>query len=359
MTEVFKVDPLNPDINVLKRCAYILRSGGLVVFPTETVYGLGADAFNTASVRRVYEIKQRPLDNPLIVHISNFKQLKLVVSEVPESAWRLIKSMWPGPLTIVLKKSQKVPDIVTAGLPKVGVRMPAHPVALKLIELAETPVVAPSANISGKPSPTSAEHVIQDLYGRVDAIIDTGETLLGIESTVVDLTSDPPTLIRAGPVTVEALEKMLGVKISVPAHAKGLKKEAAVPRSRYPHYEPDVPLILIEANDYSDLGRLAEEVIKIAKKYLSMGHRVAIVASKETLRYYSSLSEIKLILLGSRSRPYEVAKNLFKVLRSLSSLNVDVAICEGFEERGLGLAIMSRLREASGQNIMRIRTDTA
>ncbi|MCD6428609.1 MAG: threonylcarbamoyl-AMP synthase, partial [Desulfurococcales archaeon] len=154
MTEIFKVDPLSPSTDILERCARILRFGGLVVFPTETVYGLGADAFNPASVRRVYEIKQRPLDNPLIVHISSFKQLELVVSEVPENAWKLIKAVWPGPLTIVLRKSQKVPDIVTAGLPKVGVRMPAHPVALKLIELADTPVVAPSANISGKPSPT-------------------------------------------------------------------------------------------------------------------------------------------------------------------------------------------------------------
>ena len=359
MTVIYKVDPLKPDIEILKKCASILKSGGLVVFPTETVYGLGADAFNSASVRRVYEIKRRPRDNPLIVHISSFKQLELVVSEIPENAWRLIKSLWPGPLTVVLKKSERVPDVVTAGLPKVGVRMPAHPVALKLIELAETPVVAPSANISGRPSPTTAEHVIQDLCGKVDVIIDTGETLLGIESTVVDLTSDPPTLIRAGPVQVEMLEKLLGTKINIPACAKGLKREASVPRSRHSHYEPGVPLILIEADDYSDLNRLAGEVIKVARKHLSMGRRVAIIASKETLQYYSSLPNIRLIQLGSRSRPYEIAKNLFKVLRSLSSLNVDIAICEGFEEKGLGLAILSRLREASRQNIVKVRTSKA
>jgi len=356
MTKVFKVDPLNPDIRVIEKCAEILRSGGLVVFPTETVYGLGASAFDPQAVRKVFEIKERPLGNPLIVHVSGLDQFSSVVAQIPEQAWRLVKAMWPGPLTIVLRKSHRVPDIVTGGLPKVGVRMPAHPVAIKLIELTSVPLVAPSANISGRPSPTTAEHVIQDLYGKVDAIIDTGETLLGIESTVVDLTTTPPTLIRAGPVPVETLESMLNTKIKVPAHARGLRQEdKEVPRSKYAHYEPGTPLVLVEMNSYSNLLRLAKEVSKVAQHYLNKGYRVGIIASKETQHYYSRLPGVKLILIGSRKKLYEVAKNVFKVLRSLNSLDIDIAICEGFDEKGLGLAIMSRLREASRQNIIKVR----
>ena len=355
MTEVFKVDPLNPDIRVIEKCAEILRSGGLVAFPTETVYGLGASVFNPQAVRKVFEIKERPFGNPLIVHISGLEQFSSVVAEVPEQAWRLIKAMWPGPLTLVLRKSHRVPDIVTGGLPKVGVRMPAHPVAIKLIELTSVPLVAPSANLSGRSSPTTAEHVIQDLYGRVDAIIDTGETLLGIESTVVDLTTTPPILIRAGPVLVETLESMLNTKVKVPAHARGLRQEdREVPRSKYTHYKPGTPLVLVEMNNYSNLLRLAKEVSKVAQHYLNKGYRVGVIASKETQHYYSRLSRVKLITIGSRKKLYEVAKNVFKVLRSLNSLNIDVAICEGFDERGLGLAIMSRLREASRQNIIKV-----
>ncbi len=356
MTEIFRVDPLDPDLNVIKKCANILRSGGLVVFPTETVYGLGADAFNSEAVRKVFVIKERPLGNPLIVHISNLDQLNYVTADVPKHAWKLIETMWPGPLTLVLRKSQKVSDIVTGGLPKVGVRMPAHPVAIKLIESANTPLVAPSANISGRPSPTIVNHVLQDLYGKVDAIIDTGETLLGIESTVVDLTTKPPTLIRAGPVSIETLEKILGTKINVPAHARGLKQvDKQAPRSKYIHYVPGTSLVLVELDDYSNLTKLTEKISEVAKNYLEKGYKVAIIASRETLHHYSRLIGIKLVVLGSRKRLYEVAKNVFKVLRNLNSLNVDVAICEGFDEKGLGLAIMSRLREASKQNIIKVK----
>ncbi len=352
-TRIIRVDPIYPNVKDIKVCAEVIRSGGLVAFPTETVYGLGANAYDREAVKKIFIAKNRPPDNPLIVHICDFKQLENIVTEIPDKALRLVKNAWPGPLTIILPKHSSVPDEVTAGLDTVAVRMPAHPVALKLIELSGVPIAAPSANLAGRPSPTTPSHVIQDLYGRVDIIIDAGETFFGVESTIINLLTEPPTLLRPGPLPIEKIEEFLGEKIYVPEFARGFEEAriALSPGTKYRHYAPSTPLIIVETSDYSQLNKLVSAVKDLASKYLSEGRKIAIIASKETAHQYAGFMVLE---IGSRENLYEVAKNLFKVLREIDTMNVDLGIVEGFEEKGIGLAIMNRLRKASGFNIVRI-----
>lgn len=224
-TQIIKINPRKPDISKIKMIAEILRKSGLVAFPTETVYGLGAIALDPKAVKKIFEVKGRPTDNPLIIHIADKKEVHRLVKEVPKEAEKLINKFWPGPLTIILKKSEIVPDIVTANLDSVAIRMPANKIALALIKEAKVPVAAPSANLFSKPSPTSAEHVIQDLYGKIDVIIDGGKTKIGVESTIIDLTINPPMLLRPGKITLEKLEKVLGkVEIHQSVNKKKIKK---------------------------------------------------------------------------------------------------------------------------------------
>ena len=233
--------------------------------------------------------------------------------------------------------------------------MPSHPIASNLIKLSGVPIAAPSANLAGRPSPTTAEHVIRDLYGRIELIIDGGETLFGVESTIIDVTVKPPRLLRPGPIPVEELERVLGFEIEIPAYARGLvEAEAALsPGMKYRHYAPKTPIKLIEAERYDDHEAYASKVLRVAKEASSKGLKVAILASQETAKYYTSKG-FKALVLGSRENPYEIAKNLFKVLRKLDDLDLDLAVCEGFEEKGLGLTIMNRLRKASGYDIVRV-----
>ena len=349
MTKVVRVSPDNPDAHVLIECARVIKAGGLVAFPTETVYGLGANAFNEEAVRRVFKVKGRPPNNPLIVHIASLNQLGEVALSIPERAWKLIRWGWPGPLTLVLRRRGGLPKEVTAGLNTVAVRMPAHPVALKLIELSETPLVAPSANLSGRPSPTTAEHVIQDLYGKVDVIIDGGETIYGLESTIIDITVDPPEILRPGAVPVEAIERALNVEVRV-KHVVGPPKAGSLRR-----YAPRTPIIVVEASDYGDLESYAEGVKHVVREQVSKGLKTAVIASLETHRYYRDLGgEVEVVLLGSRKDVFSVGRELFKVLREVDKLGVDVAVAEGFEERGLGVSIMDRLRKASNYRIVKL-----
>ncbi|MCS7107426.1 MAG: L-threonylcarbamoyladenylate synthase [Acidilobaceae archaeon] len=343
---MIKLDPSSFDESQLLPAAEAIKGGGLVAFPTETVYGLGADALNEAAVRKIYAVKGRPPDNPIIVHICETGQLELLSSYVPEKAYRLAERLWPGPLTLLVRKSPRVPYAVTAGQETLAVRMPAHPVALKLIELS-APIAAPSANISGRPSPTRGEHVVKDLSSRVEVIIDAGETLYGVESTIVDLLSEPPVLLRPGAYPVEELEKILGEKIYVPDFARGLAEasRALAPGMKHRHYAPRTPLILVEAREYSQLEAYARTVREEAEKH----GRAAILASKETARFYGGL---KVIELGSRGDMFSIARALFDALRRVDELGVDVAVAEGFEERGLGLAVMNRLRRAASRRIV-------
>lgn len=354
-TKIFKIDPLNINRDLIKEAADIIRRGGLVAFPTETVYGLGADVFNVDSVKKIFEVKRRATDNPLIIHLCRKEDLYEIAREIPHKALRLIDKMWPGPLTLILKKTDKVPYEATGGLDTVAVRIPAHPVALELICSSGTFIAAPSANLSGRPSPTRAEHVIRDLYGSIDAIIDSGETLFGIESTILNILTDPPMLLRPGAYPVEVIEEILNEKIYIPPFARGLgeAERALAPGTRYRHYAPNVPLILVEAENYSweALDKIVREISMNAQRDLSNNKRVAIIASRETIDLYSKyikdLDNIILIEIGSRANLYEIAKRVFDTLRRLDDLEVDIAYIEGFEEKSIGLSVVNRIRKAS------------
>lgn len=356
-TVVLKTDPIRPDRDVIRRAAEILRAHGLVAFPTETVYGLGAVALFEDAVERIFIAKGRPRDNPLIIHISSVDMLEQIARDIPESAWRLINVFWPGPLTLVLPKRPDFPDKATGGLDKVAVRMPAHPVALELIKETGYPIAAPSANISGRPSPTRAEHVIRDLYGRIEAIIDAGETLYGIESTIVDLTARPPILLRPGAFPVEDIEKVLGEGIRVPPFARGLSEApiALAPGTKYRHYAPEAKLILIEPDggQQSISASIKEAVSILRKRY----RKVCVIASRETYAQLEGEVDALFNVVGSRGDLYEIAKNIFGALRWLDEMGCEAAICEGFEERGLGLAVMNRLRKASTLRLKAGRLD--
>jgi L-threonylcarbamoyladenylate synthase len=347
-TRVFKVDPVRPDVEVIRYAARVIREGGLVAFPTETVYGLGANAFDARAVERIYVVKGRPPDNPVIVHICDVRQLELVASRVPEDAYKLVERLWPGPLTLLLPRGPRIPYVVTAGLETVAVRMPAHPVALELIREAGVLVAAPSANLSGKPSPTRGEHVVEDLYSRVEVILDAGETLYGVESTIINLLSEPPMLLRPGAYPVEDIERILGKSITVPEFARGLgeAERALAPGMRHRHYAPNTPLVLVEADDYSELQRLLDATRKVVLDHKMRGLKVAVLSYTETYRYYEGVAD-RVLVIGSRGNIYEVARNLFATLRAVDKLGVDVAVVEGVEERGLGLAVMNRVRKAS------------
>jgi L-threonylcarbamoyladenylate synthase len=350
---VWRVDPSSPDPRVIEDAALILKSGGIVAFPTETVYGLGAVYHMVEAVRKVFLAKRRPMDNPLILHVSRVSQVFELAVDVPVEASELFKKFWPGPLTLVLPKSARVPGEVTGGLGKVAVRMPAHNVALRLIEAVGAPIAAPSANLSGRPSPTTAQHVLEDLGESIDGVIDAGETLYGVESTVIDLTVSPPVLLRPGSVPVEEVERVLGVKIAVPPFARGLEEaeRAFAPGTRYRHYSPWAALVLVEPRGTLELSSVVERVRELAAHYKSAGRRVGVLCTDETIHSYVDLG-VELISLGSRGDFFGMAKRLYPSLREFDGRRVEVIIAEPVEERGLGLTLMNRLRKASSQRIL-------
>lgn len=328
---VLKISPRNPDEKLLKEAAGIIKKGGLVAFPTETVYGLGADALKGEAVRKIFEVKGRPADNPLIVHVADFESVEELAYLTP-TARKLMKKFFPGPLTLVLKKKDVVPNITTGGLDTVAIRMPNHPVALKLIQLSETPIAAPSANISGKPSPTRAEHVIEDFSNRIDCVIDGGETKIGLESTVVDARKEPVEILRPGAVTVEELSEVVEV---VHAQKPGTPRS---PGMKYRHYAPEAELIVLVGEKGGE-GRVKRKLLELAEELRDRGLKVGIAASSA-----GSLEGFEVVELGRSAE--EVAKRLFSALRELDSRGVDVILAEGMEEKGLGTAIMNRLRKA-------------
>ncbi|QSX05053.1 threonylcarbamoyl-AMP synthase [Sedimentibacter sp. zth1] len=342
-TKVVKVDPDNIDLNVLQEAAEIINNGGLVVFPTETVYGLGADALNEDACAKVFEAKGRPQDNPLIVHIIDINDLNTIVEEIPSNARILAKNFWPGPLTMLFKRKPIIKDIVTAGLDTVGIRMPKNKIALELIRLSKTPIAAPSANTSGKPSPTEASHVIEDLYGKVDMIIDGGSTSIGLESSVVDVTVDIPMILRPGGVTSEDIKSVLGSCDYDPAIIKN--DEKIIPRSpgqKYRHYSPKAKVITYKGS----INKMVEQIQKDCKLYLDNGSKVGIMATDQTKNNYQQgiVSSI-----GDRNNPITIASNLFRQLRNFDKLGVDVILSESFEEQNIGKAIMNRLGKASSE----------
>lgn len=335
MVKIIKVDRNNPDEKILNMAVEVLRRGGLVAFPTETVYGLGADALNEEAVRRIFEAKGRPPDNPIIVHVGNMEQVYSLVEDVPPDAERLMEAFWPGPLTLIFYKSPIVSDIVTGGSPKVGIREPQNEIALTLLNLFGRPIAAPSANASGRPSPTKAEHVIEDLGDKVDLIIDGGDVSFGVESTVLDITTDPPVLYRPGACPKEEIEKVLKKKIVFWKEVK--KEDIPSPGLKYRHYAPKVPLYIIE-----EFNEIWQNKIR---SWIKEGKKVGVLASEETKNIYPK--DLKVYVIGSRSDLYNIALNLFPSLRRLEK-EVDIILAESYPEEGIGLAIMDRLKRAAG-----------
>jgi len=348
-TEIIRLDPGRPDMAAIRRAAEVIRAGGLVAFPTETVYGLGADGLSARAVARIFEAKGRPQDNPLILHVAAPEDARRVVLSVPHSARMLMERFWPGPLTLVLPKRPEVPDEVSAGLATVGVRMPDNTIALTLIAESGVPIAAPSANASGRPSPTSADHVIADLAGRIEMILDGGPTSVGVESTVVDMTSSPPTVLRPGGVTVEELREVLGAVDVAAADSVAPPTSGPVrsPGMKYTHYAPKTPVILVEG----DAGAVARRILREIEMRRAAGDRVGVMCSRETEEMYAGRADI-VRAVGSRADLATVAAALFATLRLFDTDGVDVVFAEGFDQRGLGFAIMNRLRRASGGRII-------
>lgn len=342
-TDVLYVDknmPNLPETKEIKEAALWIREGEVVAFPTETVYGLGGNALLYEAIEKIYQAKGRPSDNPLIVHIASREQLHDFVSEIPPLAEKLMDAFWPGPLTLVLPTNGSLPENVTAGLQTVAVRMPEHPVALALIEASGVPVAAPSANLSGKPSPTTADHVAKDLTGRIKAIVDGGKTGVGVESTVVDCTGTIPMILRPGGVTKEELEAVVSNVLTDPA----LSGENLAPRSpgvKYTHYAPKAPLILVEAS-VAQIQQLIEE-----KK--REGKRVGVLTTEEQLKNYEA---DLVVACGSREKLATVASELYSALRRFDEEELDILFAETFKKEGLGIAIMNRLEKASGGQLI-------
>ena len=347
-TKVAIIKDIRDDIDYIKEAGSIIKDGGIVAFPTETVYGLGADALNSEAVKKIFIAKGRPQDNPLIVHVSS-KDLSNLVKDVPKVAQDLMNKFWPGPLTIILDKKDIIPDETSAGLNTIGIRMPNNEIALKLIELSGKPIAAPSANISGRPSPTEVERCIDDLDGRVDYIIGGESSDIGVESTIIDCTVNPPLILRPGGITLEMLREVCS-EITIDKAIQGkpdsnLKPKA--PGMKYRHYAPKAKLQIIKGNKEKTI----EKINEIVQNYIDNQKRVAILSTEEVSNRFP-LGEI--ISLGSEKNLYDVARNLFEALRQCDDLNVDFIICQAFEDKGVGLAIMNRLNKAAGFNILEV-----
>lgn len=347
-TQIFKVDPENPDQRLIAAAAQLIQAGEVVAFPTETVYGLGANGLDPTAVTKIFAAKGRPADNPLILHISSVRDLEQVVVKIPPLAQALIQRFWPGPLTLVLPKKTGVPDAVTAGLPTVAVRMPAHPVAQALITATGLPIAAPSANISGRPSPTLAGHVWADLNGRIAAILDGGPTGIGLESTVVDLSGDSPCLLRPGGVSREELEAVIGpVGFAV---EPGATQTPKAPGMKYRHYAPQAPVWVVSA---PTLDGLAGKLQRLAQAAIAQGEVPYLLVSQETaVLLQQHFTEETIAVWGSRNNPAEIAHNLFSLLRSADEKQATIIYAEGIEPSGLGAAVMNRLLKAAGGRVL-------
>lgn len=347
-TKVVLTEENNPDLKAIEEAGDIVRSGGLVVFPTETVYGLGANALDQDAVKKIFEAKGRPQDNPLIVHVADYN-IGRYVEKVPDIALKLMKRFWPGPLTVILKKSDIIPDATSAGLDSVGIRMPNNSIALALIKKSGVPIAAPSANISGRPSPTEVSRCIEDLDGKVDYIIGGSKSRVGLESTVVDCTSFPPCILRPGGITLEMLQEICPeVYIDsavMKKSSKNLKPKA--PGMKYRHYAPKAPVKIIDG----DLKKTIEKINEMVQNYIDENKKVGIMASDETVKSYI---KGEIISLGSRRNLQSVAHNLFEVLRDLDDRQVDIILSEAFEEKGIGIAIMNRLKKAASFDIIKL-----
>ncbi len=352
-TSVIKVkeDEIDNEITMeaIRQAGKILKAGGVVAFPTETVYGLGADALQADAAGRIYAAKGRPSDNPLIVHICCFEDIYEIVTEVPQAAKRLADAFWPGPLTMILHKSEKVPFQTTGGMDTVAVRMPSNQIALALIRQGGGYIAAPSANTSGRPSPTQAEHVYEDLNGKIPLILDGGEVGIGIESTILDLTEEVPVLLRPGFITIKMLSEVIGeVRIDPGIIADDAKTPPKAPGMKYRHYAPKAEMVLVEGAQQ----QVPAKINQLAEEKINAGKKVGIIATKETAGSYQ---QGLVISIGSRQEEEEIAHNLYKILRTLDASGVDFIYSESFETPHMGQAIMNRLLKAAGHQVIKVK----
>ncbi len=340
-TKIIKIDPVNPEQETIKEAASFIKKGRIVVFPTETVYGIGADAYNDAACARIFDIKERPGDNPLIVHVSSLKMAQ-EIGEIPKKYIATIERIWPSPITFIVKARKKLPMSVNAGLETIAIRMPAHPVALELIKASGVPIAAPSANPSKKPTATNASQVITYFDGKVECIIDSGRAFFGVESTIINL--ERFEILRPGPFTPEEIEKAFGKKPKISEVTKGKQEaeQAISPGTKYAHYAPDTPLLLFEG----DADGLIEELYNIDDM-----PDFVFIGSTESCEKLALSTACSTIELGSRSNMYDIAKNLYDGIILLDSMKVKLGIIESFDEIGIGLAIMNRIRKASSGKV--------
>ena len=342
-TEIVKLDAANIDETAIERAAEIIKNGGLVAFPTETVYGLGANALDAEASKKIYEAKGRPSDNPLIAHIASLDTLDEIVEDVSEVAKKLIDKFWPGPMTLIFKKKDLVPDSTTGGLKTLAVRFPENEIAKALIEKSGVPIAAPSANTSGKPSPTKGEHVIEDLDGKVDMILDGGEVGLGLESTIIDVT-DKPTILRPGFITQEMLEQVIEeVELDKTILEKPTEDFAPkAPGMKYRHYAPKTELVIVRGSAENVAQKIREE---------AKNKKIAIITVDQHKDLYDEL-DAKVVSWGDLENMDEIAHKIFDALRRVDEWGVDIIYCEAFDEEGLGLAVMNRLTKAAGYQVI-------
>jgi L-threonylcarbamoyladenylate synthase len=330
----------------------IIKNGGLVAFPTETVYGLGGDALNRESSKKIYAAKGRPSDNPLIIHIADMEHLGRIVSEIPQSAVKLSKAFWPGPLTMIMKKSSEVPYETTGGLDTVAVRMPSHKIARRFIEKAGGYIAAPSANLSGKPSPTNAKYVAQDMMGRIDMIIDADGVDIGLESTIVDLTGDVPMILRPGFITQNMLSKVVGeVDMDVTIFDNSSNKAPKAPGLKYRHYAPKGELVIVEGDERDTINYINEQT----RLHMEKGEKTGVIGTQSHIDKYHADSVKN---AGNSDNPLEVSNRLYTFLREFDDEKVEYIYSESFgssfEDEGFGQAVMNRLLKAAGHKIIKI-----
>lgn len=347
-TIIKKIDKEQMNREVIREAGQILKEGGLVAFPTETVYGLGANALDEEAAKKTYAAKGRPSDNPLIVHIADMSYLPEIVTEIPEAAVKVAERFWPGPLTMIFHKSERVPYGTTGGLDTVAVRMPAHEIAREVILAGGGYVSAPSANTSGRPSPTTAEHVAEDLCGKIEMIVDGGAVDIGVESSILDVTVTPPMILRPGAVTKEMLEDVIGeVTVDKTLIRPDSRTVPKAPGMKYRHYAPKASLSVVEGEPKD----VVEFINRQTKEQIAKGCRVGIIATAETMNQYWS-GDVKCV--GTRADEMTIASGLFGILREFDADEVDVIYSEAFREEGIGSAIMNRLLKAAGHHIVKV-----
>lgn len=347
-TKIVKIDPAHPRMEEIREAGRIIREGGLVAFPTETVYGLGGNALDVTASQRIYAAKGRPSDNPLIVHIADMASLLPLVTEIPEAARKLASACWPGPLTMIFHKSSIVPLETTGGLDSVAVRFPSHPIACALIRAGGGYVAAPSANTSGRPSPTMAEHVIEDLKGKIEMIVDGGSVGIGLESTIVDFTENIPTILRPGYINEQMLRDILGeVRMDKGLLAENSRIHPKAPGMKYRHYAPKGSLLIVEGQT----DRVAAKIEEMAREKTAAGYTVGIIGTDESVGRYSS-GIIKSI--GTRSDEESIGRHLYSVLREFDDCGAAYIFSESFDTPKMGQAIMNRLLKAAGHQVIKV-----